>query len=686
MDEQSFNLPNNVPIQGEKSNLPLITPQTNIPPIPLSSTPTVTVSFFDIVKKTLAIFKKRAGTFIVLALLNIIIIVAFYVLSTVFILGLIFKIGFVGFALLALPALLAVFISWIFYGTISNQAAATLYGLTTRLGESFSLSFKNIGKALLLSFRIFIFTGAWTIIIIPVLTTIVNASLSSLGGFFLVILNFGIAGASIVIIIISIIRSIYATMAFPVLTAQPQTSTKEALAHSKKISKGKWWTIWLNLTAFTFLTSIIPIILNLISAIFGNGTFTLITLIITGIISLIAYPLTACFFQVFLGELSNESIKFRIDPTVIVLTISVIALPLIMPFVTPQKNLNNLPIEQKPVQTAQTEEKEVKTKQDVSSQSSSTDKVGIDDDTATLSYLKTWKTAIDSYLKENKSGFVLQTGCLDESFQPNQIKNYFTDKQFPTYSGNAKVSGSYLGKNLKNCSHAFQNFNNGNYVLYTSLKDSSQNNIDNIFQHLLEAMTFTPKTGGKMYAEIYTSPDTNLADLKSQAVKDDAARMDHLNKAINAFEAYKKDNGVYPEGLSCISSRNIKNLDKYYLDNNSFHIIPDSIPGLYIEGTFKAPGIIYTIGGCPEAYQYLGDDSYAVYVAMQDKTKNNIDHILQSLDEAKKFQPSNGGTYFVIIRLANTPLPLFSAPNGTQIKAPRVKRSVSILTKPISQF
>ncbi len=51
MDEQSFNLPNNVPIQGEKSNLPLITPQTNIPPIPLSSTPTVTVSFFDIVKK-----------------------------------------------------------------------------------------------------------------------------------------------------------------------------------------------------------------------------------------------------------------------------------------------------------------------------------------------------------------------------------------------------------------------------------------------------------------------------------------------------------------------------------------------------------------------------------------------------------------------------------------------------------
>lgn len=285
------------------------------------------ITFFQMVKMSLDVFKKRLGAFIGLSFLNIAILGAIIVFIYPIIIIQIFRMGTAGIFLLVIPFLLTMILNWLFFGVISNQAAGVLSEQNPKLGESLSLTFKTTGKAINLAFKIFIYSGAWIAILIPLLSA--GTSMANLG-FFMVLITFVYAFIAGVVAIIVAIRMPYATFAFPVLTAKPDISAKEALQFSRKITKKKWFLVVLTMMSFSFLLGAAPTIIALIGTISGIGFLNLVAIIVSLTLGLLGLPLTLCFLQVFLFQISNPSKKPVLSPAIVIPAIILMIAPIML--------------------------------------------------------------------------------------------------------------------------------------------------------------------------------------------------------------------------------------------------------------------------------------------------------------------------------------------------------------------
>ncbi len=154
----------------------------------------------------------------------------------------------------------------------------------------------------------------------------------SINVMFLLIANFAIGVAVFIIVIIAMIRMIYASMAFPILMASPEHSAQEVLDRSREITKKKWWLIVCFMTIFPLIIALPGVVLNLLNVFVfrGDATFSLVSTIIGALVVLLAYPLTVTFYQILAQELANPERRLKLNGGLLLLTLLIFFSPLLL--------------------------------------------------------------------------------------------------------------------------------------------------------------------------------------------------------------------------------------------------------------------------------------------------------------------------------------------------------------------
>lgn len=601
-------------------------------------------------------------------------------------------------------------LSWLFFGAIGNQAAAVVYGLPTRLGQSFSSTWKNTGKAIGLAFRIFIYSGAWMIFIVLLLYPIVNTVLGagaeyqymsvlhadpvllaqgfisndtpgrimelpyqqgpSLRGTVLTIINFALALAGLITIIIATIRSVRTTMAFPTLLAHPEMSAKEALEHSKEITKKRWWLTFSYLTVFSFILTGIPLLLNLAAAFEPLAFLKGLTGIITLVLGVISLPLMACFLQVFSFELGNPLKTVRLHWMMIILAILSILAPPAVSFATAYMNaasmVKNFSSGKQSYIDTLTGMPDIKTsKPDINSLIKASEKIPTDADR--IVNLAKWIPAIEKF-KEEKGYYPSENTCIGTSFEP---EDYYDGDAYEISHDTQTISAAFGRTAIFNCSQVYQYLGMDSYALYATLDDTKKNNLDTPFKTLEEAKGFKPSSGGKFYV-IFKDHSGEM--LKVNAVtaakeitsKNDDKRLTILSSMSRAIQNYRNDKGEYPPISGCTDMDLKEELTPYFPDKT----MPKDPTGFTISGMDDGKAF----SGCHMYYQNLGSDHYALYMSFEDPSRNDVEKIFKDYEETKSFIPKSGGKYYVIIVGGPTtklpPTPAFNTPADVSLPTP----------------
>lgn len=128
----------------------------------------------------------------------------------------------------------------------------------------------------------------------------------------LIIGNFVLAGLGLLTIIIALIRSVWASLAFPFLFANPEISAGEALDLSVKVTKGKWWLIVVYSLAFSIALSIISGVMNFLVLLMGQSIFAILMLVVMAVVALAFAMLQLIFKQIFAIELKTRGEEYHL--------------------------------------------------------------------------------------------------------------------------------------------------------------------------------------------------------------------------------------------------------------------------------------------------------------------------------------------------------------------------------------
>ena len=322
-----------------------------------------TADFNGIVRKSLFIFKKKWAIFLGLSFLNMAIVAAVYLLGVPLVLTQIISHGPIFALIFFIPAILVPLISWLFYGTVSNQAASALIDSPAKVSESFSTTLKNTGKAINLAFKIFIYSGIWITVplflmfaashnwqnVIPAPAPNIDHTFGGLisaddlplrlsgsghpegeapiGPLILKITDTILEAATLLVILFAIFRLLRAALAFAALTARPEITAKEALKQSVTSLEDKTLAFLFFLGAFSFLLCAIPLTLNLVFAYTGLAILLQISLVLGLMIGIFGYPLAISFLQSFLSESGNPAVKIKLGAMPIILALLPIVIP-----------------------------------------------------------------------------------------------------------------------------------------------------------------------------------------------------------------------------------------------------------------------------------------------------------------------------------------------------------------------
>lgn len=349
--------------------------------------------FIFILKATFKTFFKKFWVFLGVSILNILLVggVMLAMMPLMFML----MMSGNSTALMVIPIIIPILlglISFFFYGTIANQAHSAYNDLGIKVLASFRQGVRLTGRAIALVFRIFIFSGMWMFFVLMLISAVVYAVLGGLGpslmgniagavkdnlnienlnfnmpeinfGFngvllaqgglidpvatsriavaegggvnsgqmFFVVASFILAAAGLAITVLALIRMVYASMAFPILFASPEHSSKEVLHRSREITRKKWWLIVCFMTVFPLITGFPAAITQLLGAfVFAvDANFALASNIVAAITLLFAYPLTVIFYQILAQELANPEHRVKLHGGILAVTLLIFLSPLI---------------------------------------------------------------------------------------------------------------------------------------------------------------------------------------------------------------------------------------------------------------------------------------------------------------------------------------------------------------------
>lgn len=688
-------------LQPEQGNEPMIpnSPGSDVQP-QIKASGGQEIGFLYMLKSAFAVFSKKIWLFIGLSILNIAILAGLWIIGLPLILLLAFQIGTWLFVLVGLLALATLLLSWFFYGTIANQAAAAVQNLQTTVKASFLSTLKNTGKAINLTWKIFVYSGLWLIVVIMLLFAGVNSFLlfSGIGNSqsVVMILNFVLGAGGLFFIILAIIRLVRTIMAFPILMASPEIPAREALTRCKEITKKRWWLVFLFFTTFSLILGLVPLVINAAAAVIPNSGFLgLISLIISVIIALISYPLTASFFQVFAYNLANPARQIVLKPALIAVAIVLIAASVGLSF------LANISSEVEPFRESKITEDidDTDDTEDTSDELSSqiteltASQIPGDSDEERIANIDYWFTILDQYKADN--GEYPETGCLEQyDFERRElpvdiIEKYFTDNKEPLgwnktgseayVSGKIPILGATDMREGAGCPFVLQRLENDSIALYTELEDKLKNNVYHPLLNLQEAASFRPRTQGQYYVALKLNPSVVSELTTPQTVDDsDEARIANVDYWLAIFDKYKAINFNNPFYIGSIC------LDKYsltsHIDSHGLDLIQQSFNnneeplGWSIKPSNAHVASLYD--NCSFLLEALSSDgdSFAFYTQLDNPAKNNIDTFLESVEEAAAFQPQAGGNYYVVIKRDQPP----TAPNqplSTPTTPQKVKRN-----------
>lgn len=355
-NDPSFSLPNQPPSTspGQQSSPSLNPPSSPAPQPPDQSPPTPpreilpamdasggnsTQGFFSVFKDTFKVIGEKFFVFIGLSLLNVVIVGAAIVVGVPIIFTLAFQAGFaVAPIAMVLFVLLLMLLSYLFYGTLSHQAAATVHEVAAPIGQSVSVTFQSTGKAINLAWKTFIYSGLWLILLLLILFPLVNSLAYTLGnaaGIVMVIANFVLGLGGLVCCLIASIRFVRAILAFPILMANHDLKAQEALDQSVQLTKGKWWMMFSFITVFTFLLGLIPMAVNIAAAMTKINALSIVALVIGAVFAILSYAMNVSFFQVLAEKLSNATITMKLHPGVLIGALLIFLAPIILSVALP---------------------------------------------------------------------------------------------------------------------------------------------------------------------------------------------------------------------------------------------------------------------------------------------------------------------------------------------------------------
>lgn len=165
--------------------------------------------------------------------------------------------------------LLIWFLDFLAFGATIRYVAQSQRGKMPSFREALEYAFSRVWEAIVLAFRIFIYTYAWLLLLIILLLSgqailmyvgigAPNMNIASIPG-----LNFVLVIAFFIVFIQVIIRSLAITFAYPLLLADEKMTSAEALEKSVSLSRGMKGSIFVNYL-------LLGILFGLVGAIYGG--------------------------------------------------------------------------------------------------------------------------------------------------------------------------------------------------------------------------------------------------------------------------------------------------------------------------------------------------------------------------------------------------------------------------------
>ncbi len=494
-----------------------------------ASQPPLEQGLLEIIKGTLLVVKKKLGLFLGVTILNFLIVIAIMV----FAIPAIWAASSGGmatmFLMIVLIGLSLMLISYLFYGSMSNQAAAAIRGLPTRFGESVSSTFKNTGRIIYLLFKIFIYSRIWLMFVILILFALIGMFGALLGGPVLVmILSFILGLSAPVIIIYSMVRSLRACLAVPVLMADPELTAQESLEKSLELTDHKWWLVFSFLTVFGFLMTAFPTLLTFLGLLTKSTVIVGVANIITVIFGILSYAISLSFFQVLVDRLDDAGRIIKLHVGVLIGAIVVLLLPVIVGVAVPllglstsesslDSDLSNALLKN---MISTSSNKDVEPVLGVGEGLQEPAKVLTEeekaaakiDDAARIDNLKKLEAAVEKYHGEtgiypDKNHCVTRLSVDDW----NYLKGFETDDKVKNLQFSELVKfPSRVGFSCY--SQLYQYLTGDNYAFFTPVDDPANGNIGTFFTSLEEAQNFQPADGGKYYALVHLAGSAQVLD------------------------------------------------------------------------------------------------------------------------------------------------------------------------------
>jgi hypothetical protein len=493
-----------------------------------------TVGFMKIVKDSLGVLRKKLFTFLGLTLLMVIIIGAGYV----FILPLIF-ISALAMGPVVMIAGTVVFgliqgmFLFLFYGAIAGQAASAIHDNQVKVGESLNTAFKNIGKAIALTFRIFLYSGLWVIFAVLVLFAL-SPMLFQSTPMVLIIGNFVLGAVGLISILVASIRAIRTTMAFPLLMADPEISAKEALDESLRITKGKWWLVYCFLTVFPVLIGLVPLVINVLGAVTGVAIINTVAVIASAIFGILSYSLTVTFFQVLANSLGDSSKQVKLHIGVIISAILIFLAPLILGFafasLIPALLKNIYPTGSvMPSTYTPTSGFLQQTSQEQTAGTIDPAAVKVRDEQR-IENLKTLLAYIEKY-HASTGVYPDETHCVGDIFTEKWPYLKGTERIGNVFSASGRTASiNYYdyrnGENLS-CGTIFVTFGGDNFALLTGVEDKANGNTEEFLKELDAAVKAAPTTkiaSASKVASATTDPYYAILHLAASAEPESATQ------------------------------------------------------------------------------------------------------------------------------------------------------------------
>jgi len=517
-DDNSFSLPTQDP-----SKLPVEAQKPQSQPAPGSAAQPVQTEktqegFMAVLSATLSVVKKKVFVFLGLTILNFAVVGILAVVGIPLLLLAALSAGliFMPFAILFF-VLLAMMVSYFFYGTVSHQAGAIIQNLPMPVGKSFAVTLKSTGKMVNLAWKTFVYTGFWIPLLLPVILAVLNSLFfstgvsSGTGNLILTILNFGLTGLALAFGVIATIRFLRTTLSFPILIRNNEMKAKEALEASVKITKGKWWMMFSFVVVFSFLLGFIPAGLKIAAGMAQIDALNSAATVLGVIFGILSYSMNSAFLQVLADKLNNPNITMKLNIGMLIGALVIFLAPIILAVALPllalmslQSRMSSLtstsgnPITSGNITTTDS----TVTSQELSGEALITANT---DDSKIKDNLQALVTAIENY--HTQTGvYPDESHCVSDFFTKKWP--YLSNFQAPNDIQYQQFTGFMSGINFYCSNPMFQYFDDGKFALFAVMNNPANGNLDRLLTSLDDANQFQASSSGKYSVILHLQGNT----------------------------------------------------------------------------------------------------------------------------------------------------------------------------------